>query len=128
MILCSDATFEQEHGTGDPTEIALLIFGDDLGIDRKMLHAANHRTDEHSFDSDRKLMSTLNEEAGKLTVFTNGAIENLLFAAHFFALGGFWLGMHPPERRITHLRYMLDISYADITTAFFFVGCPYIIA
>jgi P-type Ca2+ transporter type 2C len=78
MILCSDATYGNGHGAGDPTEIALLIFGDDLGIDRKILHAGNKRNDEFSFDSDRKLMSTLNEENGKYTVYTKGAIGNLL--------------------------------------------------
>jgi len=78
MVLCSDATYENGHGTGDPTEIALLVLGDDLGINRKTLNAENKRTGEYSFDSDRKLMSTLNEENGKLTVYTKGAIGNLI--------------------------------------------------
>jgi len=78
MILCSDATFKNGHGTGDPTEIALLIFGDHLGLKRKTLKAENKRIDELSFDSDRKLMSTLIEEHGKLTVYTKGAIGKLL--------------------------------------------------
>ncbi len=78
MILCSDATFKKGHGTGDPTEIALLVFADHLGLNRKTLNAENKRIDELSFDSDRKLMSTLNEENGKFTVYTKGAIGNLL--------------------------------------------------
>jgi len=78
MILCSDATFENGKGTGDPTEIALLALGDDLGINRKSINAENKRTNEFSFDSDRKLMSTLNEENGKFTVYSKGAIGNLL--------------------------------------------------
>ncbi len=78
MILCSDATFENGHGTGDPTEIALLLFGDDLEINRKTLNAENKRVCELSFDSDRKLMSTLLEEKEKLTVYTKGAVGNLL--------------------------------------------------
>ncbi len=78
MILCSDATYENGQGTGDPTEIALMRFGDDLGIDREFLMAVNKRVGECSFDSDRKLMSTLNEENGKLTVYTKGAIDNLI--------------------------------------------------
>jgi len=78
MILCSDATYENGHGTGDPTEIALLLLGDDLGINRKILNAENNRAGEFSFDSDRKLMSTQNEENGKYTVFTKGAIGNLI--------------------------------------------------
>jgi Ca2+-transporting ATPase len=78
MILCSDATFENGTGTGDPTEIALLLLGDDLGIDRKTLNTSNKRVGENPFDSDRKLMSVLSAENGKLTVYTKGAIGNLL--------------------------------------------------
>lgn len=78
MILCSDATSENGESTGDPTEIALLLFGDDLGIDRKIINAEASRVGEYSFDSDRKLMSTLNKENGKHTVYTKGAIDNLI--------------------------------------------------
>lgn len=78
MILCSDATYENNKGTGDPTEIALLVFGDEIGIDRKNLVAQNRRIAELTFESDRKLMSTLCLENGKLTVYTKGAIDNLI--------------------------------------------------
>jgi Ca2+-transporting ATPase len=78
MVLSSDATLENENATGDPTEIALLLLGDDLGIDRKKINAENERSGEYSFDSDRKLMSTLNEENGKFIVYTKGAIGNLI--------------------------------------------------
>jgi len=78
MILSSDATHEKGHGTGDPTEIALLLFGDDLGIDRFKVNSENKREGEFSFDSDRKLMSTLNQENGKYTVYTKGALISLL--------------------------------------------------
>jgi P-type Ca2+ transporter type 2C len=78
MILCSDATFEHGEGTGDPTEIALLVFGDALGIDRKKLNKDNERIGELAFESDRKLMSTLTDEGGRLRVFTKGAIDNLI--------------------------------------------------
>ena len=78
MVLCSDATYENGEGTGDPTEIALLMLGDELGINRGELNRQCRRIDEYSFDSDRKLMSTLNEENGRYTVYTKGAIDNLL--------------------------------------------------
>ncbi|MGV3503449.1 MAG: cation-translocating P-type ATPase [Adhaeribacter sp.] len=88
MVLCSDATFENGAGTGDPTEIALLLLADDLGINRKEINAENKRVGEFSFDSDRKLMSTLNEEAGRYTVYTKGAIDNLLqIATHVLEQG-----------------------------------------
>ncbi len=78
MFLCSDATYEKGHGTGDPTEIALLLLADDLGINRETENSTNKRVGEYSFDSDRKLMSTLYEENGKYTVFTKGALGSLL--------------------------------------------------
>lgn len=78
MILSSDATWENGQGTGDPTEISLLLLGDDLGIDRKALNEKNKRVGEFAFDSERKLMSTLTKENGTFTVNTKGAIDNLL--------------------------------------------------
>ncbi len=88
MVLSSDATYENGTGTGDPTEIALLLLGDDLGIDRKAVNAENKRVDEYSFDSDRKLMSTLNENGGKFTVYTKGAIGNLIKISTHVLLNG----------------------------------------
>ena len=78
MILCSDATWDGKKGTGDPTEIALLVFGDRLKINRDELYADNKRVGEFAFDSDRKLMSTLIEDQDGYTVYTKGAIDNLL--------------------------------------------------
>jgi Ca2+-transporting ATPase len=78
MILCSDATLEKDKGTGDPTEIALLAFGDDLGLDRKKIRQQSKRVGELAFDSERKLMSTMHEEDNSLFVYTKGAIDNLL--------------------------------------------------
>lgn len=88
MILCSDATLENGEGTGDPTEIALLVLGDHLGLDRNRLAADTRRVGEFAFDSERKLMLTLIEEDGRLTVYTKGAIDNLLqIATHVLAEG-----------------------------------------
>lgn len=78
FVLSSDATYENGEGTGDPTEIALLLFADDIDLDRKSILSESRRVDEFSFDSVRKLMSTLVEEKGKYTVYTKGAIDNLI--------------------------------------------------
>ncbi len=78
FILCSDASYDEGNSTGDPTEIALLLLGDDFGIDRKLLLSENKRNSELSFDSDRMMMSTLTSEKGTHTVYTKGAIFKLL--------------------------------------------------
>jgi Ca2+-transporting ATPase len=88
MLLCSDATYENGHGTGDPTEIALLLLADDLGIDRDEVISKNKRVGEFSFDSDRKLMSTLIHENGNYTVYTKGALISILeISTHVLAKG-----------------------------------------
>ncbi len=78
FVLCSDATYENGAGTGDPTEVALIIMGDRFDLTKNTLNAAHKRVGEKPFDSDRKLMSTLNEENGTYRVHTKGAIDNLL--------------------------------------------------
>lgn len=78
LVLCSDATYENGEGTGDPTEIALIIMGENYGLTRTNLNMKHKRISENPFDSDRKLMSTLNEEAKGYRVHTKGAIDNIL--------------------------------------------------
>lgn len=88
MILSSDATYEDGKGTGDPTEIALLIFGDDLDIDRKILDKEVNRENELAFDSNRKMMSTLVKCGNKYRAFTKGAIGNLLEVSTHYLING----------------------------------------
>lgn len=88
MILSSDATSEHGNKTGDPTEVALLLFGDDIGMNRKELNTRIKRVNEFTFDSDRKLMSTVVKEDEKLTVYTKGAIISILkIATHVLEKG-----------------------------------------
>ena len=78
FVLCSDATYENGESTGDPTEVALVILGDRYNLERRTLHSEYKRVSEKPFDSDRKLMSTLNEEEHGYRVHTKGAIDNIL--------------------------------------------------
>lgn len=77
MILCSDATLEGEEATGDPTEIALLVFGDEIGLSREKIHQKYSRIAENPFDSDRKMMSVLTKSKEGVQVFTKGALGSL---------------------------------------------------
>ena len=103
MIQSSDASYDNGNGTGDPTEIALLVMGDKLGIDRKSLQQSSRRIDESAFDSDRKLMSTLVEEKGEFIVYTKGAIGNLIEICTLVLEGG----------QITHLTGAHKQKYLD---------------
>lgn len=78
FVLCSDATYENGQGTGDPTEIALVVLGDRYNFSKRTLDSEYKRVGEKPFDSDRKLMSTLNEEEKGYRIHTKGAIDNIL--------------------------------------------------
>ena len=78
FVLCSDATYESGESTGDPTEVALVVLGDKYNLTRRELNSKHKRVAEKPFDSDRKLMSTLNEEESGYRVHTKGAIDNIL--------------------------------------------------
>ncbi|HIT78331.1 MAG TPA: cation-translocating P-type ATPase [Candidatus Limihabitans stercoravium] len=79
-LLASDATNDEVNGKsiGDPTEVALVMFGELFGIEEEAYRNSHPRLSEIAFDSDRKLMSTLHEIEGVPTMFTKGAIDVLL--------------------------------------------------
>lgn len=76
-ILCNDATNLNKKEIGDPTEIALINYGDTLGFYLSDIRAEHPRLDEIPFDSDRKLMSTVHVMNGKRIMITKGAVDVL---------------------------------------------------
>ncbi|WP_164957597.1 cation-translocating P-type ATPase [Clostridium estertheticum] len=78
LVLCNDATYSENSKTGDPTEIALLQAGVNYSIFKDELEKNHKRIDEIPFDSDRKLMTTVNKYDNEYYVMTKGAIDNLL--------------------------------------------------
>ncbi|WP_326513596.1 cation-translocating P-type ATPase [Clostridium intestinale] len=87
MILCNDATYTEKSKTGDPTEIALLEAGVKYNLFKEGLNEQFQRVDEIPFDSDRKLMTTVNKHEGGLKVFTKGAIDSILKISNKALLG-----------------------------------------
>ena len=79
-LLASDATTDADSGAdvGDPTELALIRIGDQMGIDESDWRRRYPRISELAFDSDRKLMTTLHEIDGVPTLLTKGAPDVLL--------------------------------------------------
>ncbi len=54
----------------------------------------------------------------------SAAIENLLLAVNTFGLGACWLGVHPREERIFHVRSLLNIPEHVIPIAAIAIGWP----
>jgi nitroreductase len=54
----------------------------------------------------------------------SAAIENLLLAAHALGLGACWLGVHPREKRIQHIRVILGLPPSIIPVSCIAVGRP----
>lgn len=77
-IICSDAILSDGKTLGDPTETALLDAGLKYNLDKNVLEEEHTRVDEIPFDSDRKLMSTVNKWGDKFRVNTKGGLDELL--------------------------------------------------
>jgi Ca2+-transporting ATPase len=75
--LCSNATVD-EGLYGDPTEIALVLFANAFGLNKKKIEGEHPRVDELPFDSVRKMMSTMNVYGDKKYIFTKGALDSIL--------------------------------------------------
>ncbi len=77
-ILCNDSVCRDGTEIGDPTETALVNFGLKHGFSFERIREKYPRLAEIPFDSDRKLMSTVHDVNGKLTMITKGAVDVLL--------------------------------------------------
>lgn len=54
----------------------------------------------------------------------SAAVENILIAAHGLGLGACWLGVHPREDRIQHLKQVLALPSSFVPVAAIAVGHP----
>jgi nitroreductase len=54
----------------------------------------------------------------------SAAIENLLVAASMLGLGACWLGVHPREDRVSHLRSVLQIPESIVPVSAIAIGWP----
>ncbi|QFF99202.1 cation-translocating P-type ATPase [Psychrobacillus glaciei] len=77
-LLCNDALERDQKEIGDPTEIALVKLGKQYELDELFVRSHNPRVAEIPFDSDRKLMSTVNHINEQNIMITKGALDVLL--------------------------------------------------
>ncbi len=77
--LCCDGSVSFQEGEarliGDPTETAIIMAAHKNSITRESLSEASPRLAEIPFDSDRKLMTTVNTINGKNVVIVKGAFD-----------------------------------------------------
>ena len=77
-MLCNDTKISKDGTlTGDPTETALVDMAFKLNFDPS-IYDRTPRVQEIPFDSERKLMTTVNQVNGKYIVYTKGGIDEIL--------------------------------------------------
>lgn len=87
-MLCNDTKISKEGKlTGDPTETALVDMAFQLNFDPS-IYDRTPRINEIPFDSDRKLMTTVNEVNGDYIVYTKGGIDELLKKCIAYEING----------------------------------------
>ncbi|MDE5949543.1 MAG: cation-translocating P-type ATPase [Malacoplasma sp.] len=83
FLLCTNSFLETKDDgrvveIGDPTELSVIIYGKEQGIDKDLLLIEKMRLHCNPFDSTRKLMSTVNFIEGKPVGIVKGAPDVLV--------------------------------------------------
>lgn len=79
FILCTDASIDGDNRLGDPTELALLDMGMNLGIKKDELQSNAPRVNELPFDSSRKMMTTVHKNSDdEIIGYTKGALDRII--------------------------------------------------
>ena len=98
-VLCNDAsvyTKDSDEGTddggenkeiGDPTETALIFLADKLGAEWAKMRITHERVGEIPFDSDRKLMTTVNKMEDGVKMIVKGAVDVLSTRIKYIRIG-----------------------------------------
>lgn len=104
LVLCNDSRLSVEDGVpniiGDPTENALVHFGQGIGFDKNHLEAEFPREFDIPFDSERKMMTVVSQSRA----IVKGAPDVLITKCHSIEVNG-------------EMRPMTDKDIENITRA-----------
>lgn len=113
--LCCDGSVifegDEEKHIGDPTETAIVLAAHKNGYEKEEINAKYPRLAEIPFDSDRKLMSTVNKIDGKNIVIVKGAFDML---AQRCTSGDIDKGKYYTEKMSEQALRVLAIAYKEI--------------
>lgn len=82
MVLNNDAVKTKKEFLGDPTEIALYECASNY-LDVEKIKSDNKRVGEFPFDSERKMMSTINKYQNEYTMYTKGSFDSIINACSY---------------------------------------------
>ena len=89
MALCCDAEIDPDGNvTGEPTEAALVVWANKLGLDKPSLKAKFLRCGEAPFDSGRKMMSTVHLNGSGCIQYTKGAPDVIIGKCAYYLKDG----------------------------------------
>lgn len=89
MALCNDAEMDaQGQITGEPTEAALVVYAQKLGLDKRTLKKELERVGEAPFDSSRKMMSTVHRTPTGYVQYTKGAPDVIVQKCAYYLKDG----------------------------------------
>ncbi len=113
--LCSDGCIEFDDGQvshiGDPTETSIVLAAHKNGMPQEELNRLYPRLAELPFDSDRKLMSTINSIDGKNIVIVKGAFDVI---AGRCINGDLEAGRRYTDELSRHALRVLAVAYKEI--------------
>ena len=115
--LCCDGTVtfqgDEEQHIGDPTETAIVLAAHKNGLPKDDLNRRYPRLAELPFDSDRKLMTTVNQIDGKIIVIVKGAFDMM---APRCVAGNLEKAREMVERMSSDALRVLAIAWKEIDT------------
>ena len=76
--MCTDCNISNKSISGNPSEVAIVEYAINSGLNRSLLYNEYPRISEIPFDSKRKLMTTIHKNGNKYLIITKGAPDVLI--------------------------------------------------